>query len=619
MPNTYAVDFETTYAAGRDISSLGVRPYLRHPDTDLYLVSIVGPGVRYVGPLADAPWAYIDGHHWVSHNAAFDAAVYLEGIRRGLIPAAIAPEAWDCSANLAAYLAAPRSLAKAAHQLLGVQVDKGVRDEMKGQRWETMTEEFRQRCCEYALKDADICLELWDRFNGHWPEKERALSRHTMEMCLRGFHVDLAAVDRGISILEAALWTCSRRIPWADAVDAKGKPVPITSSKRIKEECVKLGIPPPLTTADKSPIFDAWMENHAYQADFIMAVKDYRSINRSLEYLKKVKNHADENGQVSYSLKYGGAHTLRWSGDAGLNFHNLTKDPLCFDDYGDKMPKGTKPKDAAYVVDLRGIIVPPTGKKFIIADLSQIEARVALWLAGDTAQLDLIRQGMDLYEAHARSKMGYKGGRPLKEYCADPTTPLSDRNIRQFAKCRVLGLGFGLGFKKFVDIVKQWAGITITPGEAKKIVDSFRQSNPGITKIWADLDRAVRQHATKGGGAPFQLELPSWRSLVYFDLNSSDGGVRGREEMGGPLLYWYGGKLFENLVQATARDILGEAILRIEAAGYPVVLHVHDEVVVEVDRDVPASVIAGLMTTTPDWAEGLPVGCEAVEADYYLK
>ena len=94
--------------------------------------------------------------------------------------------------------------------------------------------------------------------------------------------------------------------------------------------------------------------------------------------LKKLRDQTRSDGRLRYSLLYFGSHTGRWSGSGGLNFHNLTKEPLCFDAAGKKLPKGTDQRTAAKLVDLRGAIIPAPGKKFIIADLKQIEARVSL-------------------------------------------------------------------------------------------------------------------------------------------------------------------------------------------------------------------------------------------------
>jgi len=510
---TFAIDFETTYLKGtRDIGTLGTAKYVAHRETGLYLVSLYGldtdgTPLTYSGPLEDAPWADIDGHHWVSHNAAFDAAVFMEAVRRKQIPEGIAPLDWDCTANLAAYLGSGRSLAAASQSLLGVSVDKTVRDQMNGKRWETMTPEFQQASIAYALKDSELCHGLWAAHGASWPAQEVWASRHTLAMCLNGVAVDSAYVEASLSKLKTALWDAEQQIPWVHELDAKGKPYTVGSQKALAQACVAQAIPPPTSTADKNDAFDKWIALYEEQAPFVRAVKDHRSVNRTIDVVEKFRDRTMPDGRMPYGLKYGGAHTLRWSGESGLNLHNLTKRPIAG-------------------VDVRGCIYPAPGKKFIVADL-------------------------------------------------------------------------------------------------KQIVNSFRAANTGIVKFWNQLQKAMEDHAIKctksGAPAPFQVELPSWRSLEYYDVNVADG-LKARDERGGRETHWFGGKLAENVVQATARDVLVEAMWRIEQV-LPgcIVLHVHDEVVCEVDLDVSMDVIRDCMTVTPIWMEGLPVGSSVEEADRYFK
>jgi DNA polymerase I-like protein with 3'-5' exonuclease and polymerase domains len=620
-----AVDFESTYAKKvRDIGTLGVVPYLEHPETDIYLVSKVGPDISFSGHPVDSPWERANGRHWVSHNAGFDAAVFME-LRRvsGGALDDIAPVEWDCTANLCAFLAAPRSLAGAVEALYKVTLDKSTRDAMNGKTWETMTPEFRAEAIAYALKDSEWCIKIWRDHAHKWPDQEVALSRHTMQMCLNGLCIDLPRVEAEIATLTRAIWMCEQDIPWAGELDVKGKEIKIGSKKALFAACDAAGIPRPSSTADKSPAFELWLEMYGEEAPFVAALKDHRSLDRTLKVLQKLRDQTRSDGRLRYSLLYFGSHTGRWSGSGGLNFHNLTKEPLCFDAEGRRMPKGTAIKDAAKIVDLRGNIIPAPGKKFIIADLKQIEARVSLWFAEDWGQLALLKGGMDVYEAHARQTMGYTRPEPLAEYVKSDACPEKDRNLRQIAKARVLGLGFGMGFKRLIEYAKAQLGLVLTVSEAKKIVDDFRAANPGIVALWKKLDSAMRLHAYRNEKAhtntPFVVELPSWRSLEYFDVNTSEDGIRARDEMGGNVTHWFGGKLAENLVQATARDILGEAILRIEAAGHSIVLHVHDEVIIECDSSVTDEEIHALITVTPEWAPGLPIDSSVESADRYFK
>ena len=601
----YGVDFETTYAKGRDIKELGVVAYLAHPDTKIYLCSIEGPGVRYAGSVEGAPWHLINGKHWVSHNAGFDIAVFIEAVKRGQIPVNILPSQWDCTANLAAFLGWGRSLAKSVEGEYGVILGKEVRDEMKGKTWETMTPEFRTRALAYAAGDAYWCWRIWYEHAHKWSDQEIEASRHTVDMCLRGVAVNLERAREHSKILTTAMDDCTRRIPWYGESDAKGKLIAPTSINAIKRQCVILGIPPPRTTKEDSEEFDAWIEEYADQGDFVLAVKEYRSLNRTKAVLQKFISQTQPDGRLSYSLKYFGAHTGRWSGASGLNFHNFTKRKIAG-------------------VDMRGSIVPGPGKKFVIADLRQIEARVALWYARDFEQLQMIEAGMDVYEVHARRTMGYNNPMRLEDYCAHPDTPERDRNIRQFAKVRVLGLGFGLGYKKFVSYTLAQIGIRITPSESHSIVTDFRRKNRGITQMWDDLEMAMRRHVASQAGKhhtereEFKIELPSGRCLHYWDPNTSSG-LRCRTERGGHVKYVYGGLLFENVVQATARDIIAEGVVRIEKAGYPVVLHVHDEIIAEVDMGVDPSVIKNLLIHRPDWAMDLPIDSSTKVTDRYMK
>jgi DNA polymerase len=115
--------------------------------------------------------------------------------------------------------------------------------------------------------------------------------------------------------------------------------------------------------------------------------------------------------------------------------------------------------------------------------------------------------------------------------------------------------------------------------------------------------------------------MSQWPESQKFD---KDGRMRkpawtASVERGGPQIPFYGGKLCENLVQAVARDVMGAAVLRLEKAGCPVVMHIHDEAVCEVDKNVPAGEIERLMSESPEWLEGCPIGAEAVDAERYKK
>jgi DNA polymerase I-like protein with 3'-5' exonuclease and polymerase domains len=325
------------------------------------------------------------------------------------------------------------------------------------------------------------------------------------------------------------------------------------------------------------------------RAPFVKAIPHWRKANRLLQVLQSMRDRQVD-GILAYGFKYFGAHTGRWSGDLGLNLQNL-------------------PREAFAGVDARACFVPRPGKRFIIADFAQIEARITLWLAGDESTLALLRGGMDLYEAHARQTMGYTDPRPLKDV---------DKNMRNFAKCRVLALGFQVGGATFQTTVKQWTGMDVSLEKARTTVADFRRKNPGIIRLWNRLERELKQSC----GGSFELELLGGRIIRYFDVSRVDSQWKGRVERGGKIKSLYGDKLTENIVQATARDLFGEAILRLERAGLPVVLHVHDEVVVEVDETAAADAeraVKEIMCVEPAWASGLPIMVETQIAEAYTK
>jgi DNA polymerase len=276
----------------------------------------------------------------------------------------------------------------------------------------------------------------------------------------------------------------------------------------------------------------------------------------------------------------------------------------------------------------------PKNAKFIIADYAQIEARIVNWLAGNYELLALIRGGMNIYEAHARMTMGWTGGK-LKE--EDPKT-------YALAKARVLMLGYGAGWEKFRDTAFKLMGLKLTDEDCVTVVEEFRRTNPMIVALWRNLGDALLEAAREDQGKNiFHLPLRSGRDLVYTNVHACqtpkkvtewardrDGkpthktsksviGWKITADSGGRKVDLYGGKLVENLVQATARDVFAEGIARLLDRGWHVPLHIHDEVVVDVPASVTVEEVVRELETIPNWAKECPIGVEAHEADHYCK
>jgi len=586
-----AIDTEATYSKDRSIGPLGVHGYVSHPETDHFMCSIYDgdTGLAFVGHPKDAPWEEIRGQEVCAHNYAYDRAVLREYERRGLIPFSL-EERGFCTSNLVSYLQSPRSLLDSCRELLGISLDKTTRDKFKGKDYHTLPNEVKEEIARYALGDAKACWLLWKKFAHLMPEHEQWLSRHTIMMGDRGIAVDSKAVEEGIDSLKTKLWEIEKEIPWAKAH-------PVTSPIQLKNACRAAGIPVPDSTATKDEMFQAWSEQYSASVPFVAAVQRYRSVNRALKVLEAIQTRT-HGGRVRYGLKYFGAnHTGRWSGDSGLNCQNLPRDPL----------EG---------VNIRECFVASEGHKLFIADYSQIEARVSLWLCGDHGQLELVRNGMCVYEAHARKTMGYDLPIPLKQAAKDDK---SYYDLRQYAKARTLGLGFGLGASRFQSYAKTIAGLDLTAEESEQTVAQFRSSNPKVVGMWNNLGRGLSV-ASREASRTFELELPSGRTIHYWDVVQTRDGMFARRERGGERVKMFGGKLFENLVQATAREVFALAIQRIEQAGVPVIMHTHDEIICEIPEDMDgAAVIPPLMVETPPWAAGLPIGVEHMTSKRYEK
>lgn len=580
---TLGIDFETYYDKEVSIGNLGTYHYLRHPLTEIYMVAVFGDGFSFVGHPKEAPWEQLRGTHFVAHNAKFDKACFDRLVELGVVPPDLGTT-WDCTADLVSFLGCPRSLKEAVATLYGIHLQKETRDKAKGLTYTAMLAQgMAEELLAYCLHDAKWCYKLWTDFADKWPDEERRLSRLTREMGDSGVTVDEPLLRQGREKLGAVICDALESIPWV-------KTAPVLSPKALRAECTQAGIDAPASLAQDSEECAAWEERYGADYPFVAAMRDWRKANTLDKKLATMQNRLRDGNEFSYGLKYFGAHTGRWSGDSGFNVQNL-------------------PRSSMYGVDLRHMIIPRPGHRFVISDLGQIEQRVLSWLAGDNEMMEQLATGVSVYEAHARATMGYAGDAPLKH---------ADADLYRLAKARVLGLGYGAGSGVFVRIAKTMAGLDITPTEAKRVVTDFRRTNPLIVALWDKLERAFRLQAGRGD---FELPLPSGRrSVIYRKVGIVPKGICATVQ--GRQMLFFGGKLAENLTSATARDVLGDILLRLDEAGYRVVMHVHDEVVVEVpaaDVDTAREGVERIMTTNPAWLQGLPLSAETLVSDHYCK
>lgn len=356
-------------------------------------------------------------------------------------------------------------------------------------------------------------------------------------------------------------------------------------------------------------------------------------------------------GRVRGLLQYYGANrTGRWAGRL-VQVQNLPRtytEPL---ELARELVKGRK-LDALRVIYgspndtlsqlIRTAFVAAPGNILIDADFSAIEARVISWLAGEEWRLEVFRTHGKIYEASASQMFGVpleriKKGNP--EYA-----------LRQRGKVAELALGYqgGVGAMRNMDTGNLLADLS--DDEVQKIVNRWRSTNPKIRKMWYDFDNAAAEVIVNGGMVRVRacvlareydclhgttcmtITLPSGRKLYYIDpaVNENRWGGTSLSYMGmdqttkkWKRIETYGGKLVENCVQAIARDCLAQAIEHLEAAGLPVVFHVHDEVVIDVapfgtDKEMLDKVV-GIMTTPIPWAQGLPLGADGWVGQFFKK
>ena len=273
---------------------------------------------------------------------------------------------------------------------------------------------------------------------------------------------------------------------------------------------------------------------------------------------------------------------------------------------------------------IRTAFVPRKGAKLIVADFSAIEARVIAWLAGEEWRQKVFAEGKDIYCASASQMFGV----PVEKHGING-------HLRQKGKIAELALGYGgsVGALKAMGALE----MGLSEEELPPLVDAWRQANPMITKLWWDVDRAAMEavrfkHTNETHGITFScrsgmlfITLPSGRQLAYvkpkIGTNKFGGDCITYEGVGGTKkwerLDSYGPKFVENIVQATARDILCYAMQTLRHCS--IVMHIHDEVVIEADPRMSLDAVCDQMGRTPPWAKGLQLRADGYETDFYKK
>lgn len=480
---------------------------------------------------------------------------------------------------------------------------------------------------EYCVRDVDAEREIREKLRNYpIPDSEMELYRLDQEINDRGILVDRELVSCAVECDLQYKEQTTRR-----AYELTGLDNP-NSISQVKDWLSGRGVEAESLDkkAVKELIGDADGEVlEMLKLRLLMAktsVKKYQAIERSV----------CSDGRVHGLLQFYGANrTGRWAGRL-VQVQNLPQNHIPDLGLARDLVKKRRFEDIDLLYDstpgvlselIRTAFVPRPGCRFIVADFSAIEARVIAWLSGENWRLDVFKTHGRIYEASASAMFGV----PIEEITKG--SPL-----RQKGKIAELALGYGGSVGALTAMGALDMGLT--EEELQPLVNQWRAANPHITKYWWDCDSAAftaveqKTEVTVGrvafswhSGILF-ITLPSGRKLSYIKprLATNRFGRMGLTYEGvGESKKWlrietYGPKLVENIVQATARDLLAEGMLRLRNAGFDIVMHVHDEAVIEAPLGVSSvEEVCRIMAEAPPWADGLPLRADGYECDFYKK
>jgi hypothetical protein len=634
--DTAAVDFETFYdvKAKYSLTNMSVWEYLHDPRFDAYHVGIHAKDLHYSGPVTTAPWDKLVGRPLCSHNAAFDNAILtLLQHEARQIPDLRTPMMYD-TIDAVRYFQEPAALGRAVKSILNIDHDKGFRSVMDGKHLADLDSDQVKQLHVYGGNDADYCWRLWEHTSPIWPVHEQLISALNRERGVEGLYLDKDALKAAIETLELAHFHLLQAMPWYP----DRKPM---SPEALREQGRKDGIPVPASLKMDNVIAILWENTYSKTHRWVAAVRGFRRVNSQLKKMQTWYAALRPDGTAPFSLKYfGAAATGRFSGSGGFNLQNLSKKPIvicreCWqcnmedldedsvisDDYEIDSPCQICGSEKRFVIDVRGMIMAPPGRKLVIADYAQIEARLLLWQAGDKGMLARIRGGAHIYEAYAREHMGWNKGK-LKD---------EDKTLYALSKALVLGCGYQCGPTGFVRAAKSLTGgkLIFTEEEALPHVQAYRAANQKIVDYWAWHQKWLANSAVMRDSV-HEVVLASGRHVRYFNPTASTDKKTGRQAYSAEIIkgdpkmrrWFFGGKLTENEMQATGRDVMCCGVLDVEPLGIRTHFTVHDELVTSVPADQAEDAKETLERRLPvaaPWALECPLGVEVVISDRYRK
>ena len=571
-------------------------------------------------------------------NAAFERTCISKHLGKKLSAAD-----WQCTAVQAAMLALPLSL-DGVGEVLDIKLKKLKEGsdlvkyfslpckptQTNGNRTRNLPNDSPdkwERFKAYCVRDVDAEREIRQKLKNYpIPAAEQELYVLDQEINDRGIMVDPVLVEHAIECdLQYKDYTTQR------AYELTGLANP-NSPAQLKEWLAEQGIE--TETLDKKAVKSLIEEVEGDVLEMLKlrllmaktSVKKYEAIQRSI----------CSDGRVHGLLQFYGANrTGRWAGRL-VQVQNLPQNHIPDLELARLLVKTGRYDDLETLYEstpnvlselIRTAFVPKLGTRFIVADFSSIEARIIAWLSSEQWRLDVFEQGGDIYCASASQMFGV----PVEKHG-------QNAHLRQKGKIAELALGYGGSVGALISMGALEMGLN--EEELPELVDQWRNANPHITKLWWDMDAAAlkafkEKTITHVGPISFQrqsgmlfMTLPSGRRLCYVKPRLEESRFGWKEltyEGVGESKKWtrlntYGPKLTENAVQAIARDILALSMLRLRNAGFEIVMHIHDEAVLEVPiGSSSAEEVCDIMGIAPEWAAGLPLRADGYECSFYRK
>lgn len=631
-----SIDFEVRSKV--DLPTYGLDVYSKDPSTEVLCMaySIDGEEVKLWTPTTQLPQFMFDSQtEFQAWNAAFEF-----NIMKHVLGLEVKWEQMIDSMACAAANNIPQALEDAAI-FLGTEEQK-----------DPIGKRLIQKLCK-PKKDGTF-------------DNDPVLLKQLYDYCIKDVKTEMAVARRvrKLSSNEQEIWVATQKINERGvSVDPKELQNAVNAVKlaqnEIDEECVQLtGCKP----SERAKLLE-WLNQRGAKLEDLTAetvVKMLQrnnldpQIKRALElrqqgsqtsvakYEKMLEVQVD--GRIRNTLVYHGASTGRWASRGGLNLQNIARPTLSDEGIEEAIERILKEGKGGTMNELsslvRSSIKAPDGHVFVDADFSSIENRVASWVAGQTDKVEMFRKGLDEYKEFASSAL-YQI--PVEEVTKD---------MRQIAKSAVLGCMFGQGSKGLIEYA-DGMGVKLTPEQSQQAVDAYRKSYVKVKSSWYDFEEMAieaisnpentyRPVGSRGEKVAFKfsagnlwVQLPSkrllcwqapqiekqltpwgaWRDGITVLNQNTFTRKWGRNKL-------IGSSIFQSIVQATARDLLAEGLLRLEKDGLEVINLIHDEILLIEKSDKGEQTLEAVIKTItqpPKWAQDLPIAAEGWVSERYKK